>query len=84
MLAIFITPTREQIKQVAELLETLKYDYREYEVMSLYGGKEGVESQEGRLLQRNVDFVVATPGRLKEHIFRSNIDLGTVQTMVID
>jgi len=48
----------------------------------VYGGT-GYEKQT-RFLKRGVDVVVATPGRLSDHIARNNVDLSRVHTLVLD
>jgi ATP-dependent RNA helicase RhlE len=50
--------------------------------LAVYGGVK-IKSQL-RTLERGVDIVVATPGRLMDHIERGSIDLGKIEVLVLD
>ncbi|MDO6646789.1 DEAD/DEAH box helicase, partial [Acinetobacter guillouiae] len=39
---------------------------------------------ERRALERGAHFVVATPGRLRDHIMRGSIDLSAIRAVVLD
>lgn len=79
--ALIITPTRELAVQITRVVEQLsrKTNLR---CTSLYGGTP-IVSQE-RVLRAGVDIVVACPGRLRDHIARNTINLGNIQTLVLD
>jgi ATP-dependent RNA helicase DeaD len=51
-------------------------------VLPIYGGQ--AMQQQLRSLKRSVDVVVATPGRVLDHIRRKSIDLSQVRTVVLD
>ena len=51
-------------------------------VLAVYGGQD-VE-QQLKKLKRNISIVVATPGRLLDHVRRETIDLSQVKTLVLD
>jgi ATP-dependent RNA helicase DeaD len=51
-------------------------------VLPIYGGQS--MQQQLRTLKRSLDVVVATPGRVLDHIRRSSIDLSRVRTVVLD
>ncbi|XWS61059.1 hypothetical protein CRYUN_Cryun07bG0093100 [Craigia yunnanensis] len=78
---LVLLPTRELAKQVFE-------DFEVYgEVLGLtscclYGGAP-YHTQEMKL-KRGVDIVVGTPGRIKDHIERGNIHLGSLKFRVLD
>jgi len=76
-----LTPTRELAVQVAEEAErlTTKTSLR---VTTVYGGA-GM-SEQTIALKRGVDVVVATPGRLLDHLRRGNVSLDTIEVLVID
>ena len=79
--AIIIVPTRELANQVYQSVE----DYGKYlnlKSIVLYGGAN-LTSQANRL-KNGVDIVVATSGRLLEHINRKNIDIDGVEYLVLD
>ncbi|MGL4337159.1 MAG: DEAD/DEAH box helicase [Turicibacter sp.] len=79
--ALIITPTRElalQITQEATKLATVK----QLNVLSLYGGKD-VGAQLNKL-KGNIHLVIATPGRLIDHLERESIELSKLKTVVLD
>lgn len=81
--ALIITPTRELALQItAELEKLLDYPECEIRVLAAYGGQD-VERQM-RKLQRSVHIVVATPGRLLDHMRRGTVNLGRLSTLVLD
>jgi ATP-dependent RNA helicase RhlE len=76
-----LEPTRELAIQVAG--ETEKLAARtSLRVVSVYGGA-GMKKQTDKL-RRGVDVVVATPGRLMDHMRRKNVNLRDVQILVLD
>ncbi|MDZ4184288.1 MAG: DEAD/DEAH box helicase [Desulfuromonadales bacterium] len=79
--ALVLVPTRELAAQVSE---DLQFYGRRLSLRStmLYGGVN-IQAQIERL-ERGVDMVVATPGRLLDHAERETIDLSTVQFLVLD
>lgn len=80
--AIVLCPTRELAIQVAEgFSDLLKYK-KGIKVLPVYGGQT-IERQISAL-RRCVHIVIATPGRLIDHIERKTIDLSTVGTVVLD
>ncbi len=79
--ALVLTPTRELAVQVAEAFHSYG-KYHKVSVLPVYGGQP-IERQL-RALQRGVQVVVGTPGRLLDHIRRGTIQLGAVCTVVLD
>jgi ATP-dependent RNA helicase DeaD len=79
--AVVLAPTRELAVQVAEHL-TLLGKHSGVGVVAIYGGQP-IERQL-RVLQRGVHVVVATPGRLMDHMRRGSVDLSGVQMLVLD
>lgn len=80
-LALVIAPTRELAMQVQRELTWL-YAQAGAVVMSTVGGMDA--RSERRALDRGAHVVVATPGRLCDHIKRGNIDLGNIRAVVLD
>src|SRR5262249_13101512 len=79
--ALVLTPTRELCAQVEE--SVLKYArHAELTVVSVYGGVP-IEPQE-RKLRAGVDIVVATPGRLIDHLERQNVVFDDLEFLVLD
>jgi len=79
--AIIIVPTRELARQVHESVEAYA-KYLPLKSMVLYGGSN-MTSQANRL-KTGVDIVVATSGRLLEHIGKKHLTLERVQYLVLD
>jgi ATP-dependent RNA helicase RhlE len=79
--ALILTPTRELAAQVAESVD----DYGKYlpfKTSVIFGGV-GINPQKA-LLRKGVDIVIATPGRLLDHIEQNTIDLSHVEIFVLD
>ena len=79
--ALILTPTRELAAQVNESVHTYG-KYRPIRSMEIYGGVS--PRPQISKIQRGVDVVVATPGRLLDHIRQGNIDLSRVEMFVLD
>ena len=80
-LGLVIAPTRELALQVKRELQWL---YAEASVVmaSCVGGMD--MRDERRALERGAHIVVATPGRLRDHIMRKTIDLSQIRAVVLD
>ncbi|MDL1899786.1 DEAD/DEAH box helicase [Anaerolineae bacterium CFX9] len=79
--ALVLTPTRELAVQVAEAFQSYSKHQR-IAVLPVYGGQP-IERQL-RALERGVQVVVGTPGRVLDHIRRRTLLLGPVRTVVLD
>jgi len=77
---LVLSPTRELAIQITD--EANKFNINEIGILAAYGGKD-VGSQLKKL-NRGVNLVIATPGRLLDHIERDSINLSKVKTVVID
>jgi len=80
-LALVVAPTRELALQVKRELSWL-YAKAGAVVTSCVGGMD--MRDERRALARGAHVVVATPGRLRDHIMRGSIDLGDLRAVVLD
>ena len=80
-LALVIAPTRELAMQVKRELEWL-YAGAGAHMASTVGGMD--MRDERRALDRGAHIVVATPGRLRDHIMRGSINLSQVRAVVLD
>jgi len=79
--SIVLVPTRELAMQVAEAVH--KYGKAlGASVLPLYGGAP--MHQQVRALQRGVDVVVGTPGRVLDHLRRETLKLESLQILVLD
>jgi ATP-dependent RNA helicase DeaD len=80
-LALVIAPTRELAIQVNAELTWLYKDAGAI-VVSCVGGMDPRAEQ--RALSRGCHIVVGTPGRLKDHLERGNLDLSALRVVVLD
>ncbi|WP_415404322.1 DEAD/DEAH box helicase [Tateyamaria sp. SN3-11] len=80
-LALVIAPTRELAMQVKRELGWL-YGETGVVMASCVGGMD--MRDERRALGRGAHIVVATPGRLRDHIMRGSIDLTAIRGVVLD
>lgn len=80
-LALVIAPTRELALQVKRELAWL-FAHAGATLASTVGGMD--MRDERRALARGAHIVVATPGRLKDHIMRGSIDLSALKAVVLD
>ncbi|MGO4347214.1 DEAD/DEAH box helicase [Paenibacillus sp. MCAF9] len=79
--ALILTPTRELAIQITSELKKLVPAVG-VSVLAAYGGQD-VDAQI-RKLQRSPHIVVATPGRLIDHMKRETVSLGKLQMLVLD
>ena len=79
--SLVLAPTRELAAQVAENFET--YAQNTKLSMALLIGGVSFKDQD-RLIDRGVDVLIATPGRLLDHFERGKLMLTGVQIMVVD
>src|SRR5256885_10134885 len=78
---LVLTPTRELTAQVEASFR--KYaKYTDLRVVPIFGGV-GLEP-ESRALRKGVDVIVATPGRLLDHIERGNVSFDSLEVLVLD
>jgi len=79
---LVLTPTRELAAQVTRAADTYGRFLRQLRYASIVGGTP--MHLETRMLRQSVDVVVATPGRLLDHLKRRSIDLSCVEMLVLD
>ena len=79
--ALILTPTRELCVQVEENFR--KYAERSgLKTLAVYGGV-ALEPQT-KALRKGIDIVIATPGRLLDHIDRQNVVFDDLEILVLD
>jgi len=79
--ALVLTPTRELAAQVAESVRDYGH-FLPFKTAVIYGGVN-IKSQIVTL-KKGVDVIVATPGRLLDHMQQGNINLGAIEMLVLD
>ncbi len=78
---LVLTPTRELANQVTEAVKTYG-KFMRIRSGAILGGMPYFEQQ--RLLSQPVDLIVATPGRLIDHMERGRIDFSRLELLVLD
>ncbi len=79
---IVLAPTRELALQIGDELTRLAKFIKGVRISVIYGGQS--ISKQINALKRKPQVVIATPGRLLDHMQRGNISLNAVHTMVLD
>ncbi len=79
---VVLAPTRELALQIGDELTKLAKHIKGCRIAVLYGGQP--IPKQLAALKRKPQIIVATPGRLLDHMNRGNIKLGGVHTMVLD
>ena len=90
--AVVIAPSRELVIQISEVIRPIANGRSDdapagmraaaYKTAALYGGHSMQE--EVNTLSVTPDIVVATPGRLLDHVLRGTIDLASARQLVLD
>lgn len=79
---VVLAPTRELALQIGDELTKLAKYIKGCRIAVLYGGQP--IPKQLAALKRKPQIIVATPGRLLDHMNRGNIHLNAVHTMVLD
>ncbi|WP_425614080.1 DEAD/DEAH box helicase [Anatilimnocola sp. NA78] len=79
---LVLTPTRELAIQVAEAFEKYAGELRGLRVVPIYGGQDYVVQL--RALERGVQVIVGTPGRVMDHMRRGSLNVDGLKTLVLD
>ncbi|WP_341706216.1 DEAD/DEAH box helicase [Halopseudomonas sp.] len=80
--ALILTPTRELALQVAEAFQRYAQNMRGFTVLALYGGS--AFAPQFKALERGAHVVVATPGRLTDHLRRGSLKLQELRYLALD
>ncbi len=79
--ALVLTPTRELALQVSEAIKVYG-KYLPIRSQAIVGGVN--MAMQTRLLKQGVDIVIATPGRLLDHVQQRNVNLSNIEILVLD
>jgi ATP-dependent RNA helicase RhlE len=79
--ALVLTPTRELADQVANNMQTYS-QYTSLRSTPIFGGMD--MQPQAEQLRRGVEILIATPGRLLDHLQQKNTKLNEVQILVLD
>ncbi len=80
--ALVLCPTRELADQVGSELRRLARAESNIKLVLLCGGKP--IAPQSASLQHGAHIIVGTPGRIKDHLDRKNLDLRQLRTLVLD
>jgi len=78
---LVLAPTRELAVQIEDEIHGLAY-HTGVTSAAVYGGVE--MGMQERALKAGVDIIVATPGRLMDHMRQQNADLSAIELLVLD
>lgn len=79
--ALVLVPTRELALQVAEEFERFSKNFP-LRVVTVYGGSNF--GQQLKEIKRGAHIIVATPGRLLDHMERKTVSLASIEKLVLD
>jgi len=79
--AVILAPTRELASQILSVVKSLSH-HAKVSSLGIIGGED--YGKQRKLLEKTIDIVVASPGRLVKHRDASNVFLGSVRHIVID
>ncbi len=79
---LVLAPTRELAIQVAEAFETYGKHMKDLRVLPIFGGQD--YTIQLKQLQRGVQVVVGTPGRVMDHIRRGTLKTETIHSLILD
>ena len=79
--ALILVPTRELALQIDCALRPLLKAFQMHSAVLIGGVKISGQITD---LKRNPDVIIATPGRMNDHIYQATVDLGNVHIVVLD
>jgi ATP-dependent RNA helicase RhlE len=77
---LIVAPTRELVSQIEEAYK--QFAPKKFACVSLIGGAS--MSNQCNALRRGVSVIIATPGRLLDHLGRGTVNLSNIETLVLD
>ena len=80
--AVILAPTRELAMQITDEMREVAVCHEGVRLVCLYGGQP--IGKQINSLKRKPQIVVATPGRLSDHMKRRTVTMGSVRTVVLD
>ncbi|HEY3093087.1 MAG TPA: DEAD/DEAH box helicase [Vicinamibacterales bacterium] len=79
--ALILAPTRELAVQIEDQVQGLTY-HTTISSIAVFGGVP--MTQQEQALKANVDIIVATPGRLMDHMRHASVSFGALEVLVLD
>ncbi|MBK3515829.1 DEAD/DEAH box helicase [Carboxylicivirga marina] len=82
--ALILVPTRELAIQIDQQMEGFGY-FLDVSSTAIYGGNDSGEwNRQKNALTTGADLVIATPGRLIQHLTMGYVDMSTLQHLILD
>ncbi|RFS22732.1 ATP-dependent helicase [Chitinophaga silvatica] len=78
---LVMVPTRELAIQIAEVFQAIA-ERTDLVILALVGGVD--QGPQIKMLEKGVDVLIATPGRMFDQLNQGNLDLSRVSTLVLD
>ncbi|MBV7531578.1 DEAD/DEAH box helicase [Chitinophaga sp. sic0106] len=78
---LVMVPTRELAIQIAEVFQQIA-QYTDLSILALVGGVD--QDPQIKILEKGVDVLIATPGRMFDQLNQGHIDLRSVETLILD
>ena len=78
--AVILVPSRELALQIEKVFKSMKTGF---DIMSCYGGRPAMDEHR-TMNSLSPSVIVATPGRMNDHLEKQNFDTSTVGLLVID
>lgn len=78
---LVMVPTRELAMQIADVFKQIG-KYTKLGILGLYGGVD--QDPQIKKLEKGVDVLIATPGRMFDLVHQKHIDLSRVEVLVLD
>jgi superfamily II DNA/RNA helicase len=79
--ALILTPTRELAEQLSKTIGAYA-QFLDFRITAAYGGVK--TAGQANKLKSGVDILIATPGRLLEHLNLGNVNLAEIEFVVLD
>jgi len=80
--SLILCPTRELAAQVANDIHQLAFFQPKLHSVPIYGGAS--YERQFRELEKGIDILIGTPGRLMDHLERGTLDLSAIRHVVLD
>ncbi len=78
---LVMVPTRELAIQIADVFKQIG-KYTRLQILGLYGGVE--QDSQVKKLDKGIDVLVATPGRMFDMVHQQHLDLSKVDVLILD
>lgn len=80
--ALILSPTRELAQQIGQFVSSLTNFFKPFHSVNLVGGAD--IRKQFRALQKKPRIIVATPGRLIDHLKRNTVQIHKIEHLVLD